>query len=134
MKRYRDITYGGGDSSKQAQAEMVTQTRFKLVTEASDGCEAVYEPYTVKTKRHEASWVACFKMEVAADILVGRRPHKRQMAEQDSKRKALKAHKDAQRDKTKTETLAEVDRRVTKIAAGVDHRVTNTHADAPCPV
>ena len=30
---------------------------------------------TVETKRSEASWVACFKMEVAADIIGGRRPH-----------------------------------------------------------
>ena len=65
MKRYRDMTYAGGDSSKQAQAEPVMQTRFRLVHEAADGNEAVYEPYVVKTKRGEASWVACFKMEVA---------------------------------------------------------------------
>jgi hypothetical protein len=112
MKRYRDMTYNGGDSSKEAQAKPVFQTRFKLVREASDGCEAVYEPYQVQTKRGEASWVACFRMEVSADIIRGRRPHERELTEQGAKQKAKKRVKDAQRDSMKAETMAEVDRRV----------------------
>jgi hypothetical protein len=72
MKRYRDMTYSGGDSSKEAQAILEKQTRFRLVREAADGVEAVYEPYFVERKRGEASWVACFQMEVAGDIIRGR--------------------------------------------------------------
>ena len=112
MKRYRDMTYAGGDSSKQAQAEPVMQTRFRLVHEAADGNEAVYEPYIVKTKRGEASWVACFKMEVASDIIRGHRPHARELKERGEKQKAKKRLKDQQRDSVKSETMAEVDRRV----------------------
>ena len=112
MKRYRDMTYHGGDSSKEAQAAEVTQTRFRLVREAADGLEAEYEPYSVKTKRGEASWVACFKMEVAADLLRGLRPHQRELSEKGAKQKAKKRVKDAKRDLCKAETMAEVDRRV----------------------
>ena len=68
MKRYRDMTYHGGDSSKEARATVEKQTRFRLVREAANGNEAVYEPYTVDKKRGEASWVACFAMEVADDL------------------------------------------------------------------
>ena len=112
MKRYRDMSYNGGNSSKEAQATAEVQTRFRLVSEAADGVEAVYEPYTVERKRGEASWVACFKMEVAADIIRGRRPHARELKERGEKQKAKKRLKDEQRDCMKAETLAEVDRRV----------------------
>ena len=112
MKRYRDMTYHGGDSSKEARATAEKQTRFRLVREAADGNEAVYEPYTVDKKRGEASWVACFAMEVAGDIIRGRRPHEAQLALKSGKRKAVKAHRDATRSSVKAETLASVDRKV----------------------
>ena len=111
MKRYRDMTYHGGDSSKEAQAAVVTQTRFRLVREAADGVEALYEPFEVQTKRGQASWVACFQMEVAGDIIRGRRPHEARLAAQSAKRKAAKAYADKKRDSVKTEALAAVDRR-----------------------
>ena len=88
------------------------QTRFRLVHEAADGNEAVYEPYVVKTKRGEASWVASFKMEVASDIIRGHRPHTRELKERGEKQKAKKRQKDQQRDSVKSDTMAEVDRRV----------------------
>ena len=112
MKRYRDMTYHGGDSSKEAQATVVKQTRFRLVREAADGNEAVYESYVVETKRGQASWIACFAMEVAGDIIRGRRPHEAQLALKSGKRKAVKAHRDARRSIVKAETLASVDRQV----------------------
>ena len=57
MKRYRKMSYHGGDSSKEAQEILVKQTRFKLLHEAADGVEAVYEAYEVERKRGHASWV-----------------------------------------------------------------------------
>ena len=81
-----------------------------MVREASNGNEAVYEPYTVKTARHEASWVACFQMEVASDIIRGQRPHEAQLTAQSGKRKAAKALKDSKRDAVKDEGVAAVDR------------------------
>ena len=112
MKRYRDMTYHGGDSSKEAQAAVVKQTRFRIVREAANGEEAVYEPYEVETKRGQSSWVACFEMEVAGDIIRGRRPHEARLAALSAKRRAAKAHRDMGRDSVKKETLAAVVRRV----------------------
>ena len=110
MKRYRDMTYQGGDSSKEAQETVVNQTRFRLVREARDGVEALYEPYFVQTKRGQASWVACFQMEVAGDIIRGRRPHEAQKLAESGKRKASEKHRDSIRDRVKAETQAEVGR------------------------
>ena len=45
MKRFRDMTYWGGDSSKESQATKKTNTCYRVVTEANDGAEAVYETY-----------------------------------------------------------------------------------------
>ena len=106
MKRYRNMSYHGGDSSKEAQAAGVVQTRWRLLSEAANGVEAVYEPYDVKTTRVDASWVACFKMEAAADIVRGSRPHERSLTMALGKRKAAKAWHDSQRDKVKKESIA----------------------------
>ena len=106
MKRYRNMSYHGGDSSKEAQAVGVVQTRWRLVREAANGVEAVYEPYTVETSRAEASWVACFRMEVAADIVRGSRPHERALTAALGKRKAAKMWRDSKRDKLKKEGVA----------------------------
>ena len=104
MKRLRDMTFWGGDSSADAQAKKITATRYRVVTEAKDGEEAVYEPYTVEVTRHKASWVACMKMQVAADLLAARRPHKA-----DERGKAKRAHakaaQDASRDAVKMESV-----------------------------
>ena len=104
MKRFRDMTYWGGDSSKEAQATQTTATRYRIVAEAKDGVEAVYEPYTVQVKRHEASWVACMKMQVAADLLAARRPHKADQRGK-GKRAFAKAAKDVTRDAVKAESV-----------------------------
>ena len=112
MKRYRDMTYHGGDSSKEAQASLVTQTRFRLVREAADGVEAVYEPYEVETKRGQASWVACFQMEVAGDIIRGRRPHEARLSGSECEAEGSESARDKKRDSVKAEALAAVDRRV----------------------
>ena len=112
MKRYRDMTFHGGDSSKEAQAAVVRQTRFRLVHEAANGVEAVYEPHEVETKRGQASWVACFQMEVAADIIRGQRPHEAHLLAQSAKRAAKKKFNDAKRDAVKAECVASVVRRV----------------------
>ena len=118
MKRYRDMTFHGGDSSKEAQAKGIEQVRWRLVSEASAGTEAVYEHYTVQTARAEASWIACFKMEVAADIIRGQRPHEAQLLAAQGKRKASKLYRDAKRDRVKQETVAAVVRNVkSRIAA-----------------
>ena len=106
MKRYRNMSYHGGDSSKAAMAAGVVQTRWRLVHEAADGIEAVYEPYSVETSRAEASWVACFKMEVAADLVRGSRPHERSLTAAMGKRKAAKAWHNSMRDKIKKEGVA----------------------------
>ena len=66
--------------------------------------EAVYEPYTVEVKRHEASWVACMKMQVAADLLAARRPHKADERGR-GKRAFAKAAKDVSRDAVKEESV-----------------------------
>ena len=98
------MTYHGGDSSKEAQAAYVLQTRFWLVSEAADGVEAVYAPYEVETKRGQASWVSCFQMEVAGDIIRGKRPHEARLAALSAKWRETKAHKDSKRDSVKTDT------------------------------
>jgi hypothetical protein len=100
MKRFRDMTYWGGDSRKEAQATKKTITRYRVVTEANDGAEAVYEPYQVEAKRQEASWVVCMKMQVAADLLAARRPHKADLHGR-GKRKHAKAICDVVRDAVK---------------------------------
>jgi hypothetical protein len=113
MKRYRDMTYHGGDSRKEAQAALVMQKRFRLVREAAGGVEAVYEQYEVEKKRGQSSWVACFQMEVAGDIIRGgARPHEARLAAQSALRAAKKACADKKRDAFKTEMLAAVTRRV----------------------
>ena len=55
MKRYRDMTYHGGDSSKEAQAAVVKQTRFRIVREAADGEEAVYDASRTRSRRSAAN-------------------------------------------------------------------------------
>ena len=104
--------FSDGDSSKEAQADLVQKTRFRLVSEAVDGAEPVYEPCVVLTKRGEASWIECFKMEVAGDIIRGRRPHEARLKAQSAKRKAAKAFKEQKRDSVKAESIAAVVRRV----------------------
>ena len=58
----------------------------------------------VEVTRHKASWVACMKMQVAADLLAARRPHKA-----DERGKAKRAHakaaQDASRDAVKMESV-----------------------------
>ena len=100
------MSYHGGDSSKEAQAAGVVKTRWRLLSEAANGVEAVYEPYEVKTTRAQASWVACFQMEVAADIVRGSRPHEKQLTSLIGKRKAAKSWHDSKRDKLKKEGVA----------------------------
>ena len=87
------------------------------MSEAADGVEAVYEPYQVETKRSVASWVACFKVEVAADIVRGMRPHEAQLLQQRAKKKAQKAHRDGKCTAVKGKVIAAVDRRVKQKAA-----------------
>ena len=106
MKRYRNMSFHGGNSSKDSQAAGVVQTRWRLVREAANGVEAVYEPYDVKTARAEASWVACFKMEVAADMIRGTRLHEKALTAAMGKRKAAKAFGYSKRDKMKKEGVA----------------------------
>ena len=79
-KRFRDMTWFGGDSSAEAQAKKITAKRYRLVREARDGEEAEYEEYEVKVQRHEASCIACMRMQVAADLLAARRPHREEVA------------------------------------------------------
>ena len=66
--------------------------------------EAVYEPYRVEVSRHEASWVACMKMQVAADQLAARRPHKADERGR-GKRAYAKAVRDVERDSVKEESV-----------------------------
>ena len=40
MKNFKELTYFGGNSSKEEQARKVTQTRYRFVSEAHDGEEA----------------------------------------------------------------------------------------------
>lgn len=108
MKRFRDMCYDGGDSSKEAQAgKTVMQTRYKLKREAGEGDEAEYEPYQVAVKRHEASWVSCMKMQVAADVMSSRRLHPVDSGRVEA-RKVAKRARDVARDLCKTENIAEI--------------------------
>ena len=50
----------------------------------------MYEPYKVEMQRHHASWVACMKMQVAADQLSARRPHVDNKPKRSRKRKVGK--------------------------------------------
>ena len=107
MKRFRDImTYWGGDSSKKAQANKVKQTRFKLVSEAANGVEAVYQAYDVHLPRTEASWVRCMKMQVAADVLASQRPQQAELDRKSGKRQATKRARAEARDSLKQESIA----------------------------
>ena len=105
MKRFRDMTWWGGDSSKEAQAAPVKQTRYRLVRSARDGMEAVYAPYEVEVAHNEASWVVCMKLQVAADILASRRPHQLEV-DNAAKRQAAKRKRDEKRDSVKAESVA----------------------------
>ena len=106
MKRFRDMTYWGGDSSKAAQANVVVQTRYKLLREASDGVEAEYEPFQVEVQRQEASWVTCMKMQVAADLLAAKRPQQAELDRKSVKRAATKRARSAARLVSKLESIA----------------------------
>ena len=106
MKRFRDLTYWGGDSSKAAQETTVMQKRYRLIREASEGEEAVYEQFTVPVQRHHASWIECMKMQVAADLLASRRPHEADQAIKKAKRAAAKRARDSERDDVKGEVEA----------------------------
>ena len=75
-----------------------------MVTEAKDGVEAVYEPYMVEVSRLEASRVVCMKLQVAADLLAARRPHKADQCGR-GKRAHAKAIKDEQRNAVKNEAV-----------------------------
>ena len=117
MKRFRDLTYWGGESSKEAQAKTVTQTRYKLVRAAQDGEEAVYEAFTTSVPRTEASWVACMKMQVAADLIAARRPQHSEVAESlMTKRRVAKRARDAVRDACKDECIVGVQKAATCVA------------------
>ena len=83
------------------------QKRYYLVHEARDGCEAVYEEKLVSVPRQDASWVACMRMQVAADMLASRRPHHAE-TERQGARKAAKRIRDAGRDAVKAEGIADV--------------------------
>lgn len=107
MKRFRDMTWWGGDSSAAGQEKKVTVTRYKLVAEAEDGQEAVYEPYAVLVDRQQASWVACMQMQVAADLLASRRPHKADERGK-GKRAYAKSQNDLKRDAVKVETMKRI--------------------------
>ena len=107
MKRFRDMTWFGGDSSKTAKATKVKQTRYRLIRAARDGEEAEYEEYTVEVPRQDASWIACMEMQVAADLLAARRPHREEIAGL-SKRQKAKRVRDASRDAVKAEGIASV--------------------------
>ena len=120
MKRFRDMTYWGGDSSKTAQSQNVTQKRYYLVTEAQDGLEAVYEERLVSVPRQEASWVACMKMQVAADMLASRRLHHAESGRQGAK-KAAKRVRDAGRDDMKEEGIAKVTEQVKNYTVALTH-------------
>ena len=108
MKRFRDLTYHGGDSSKEGQATLVEQKRYRLLHEARNGVEAVYEEHTVKVPRHHASWIECMKMQVAADLLVARRPYHGALKDM-GKRNAAKKARRAARDGVKAEAIALMD-------------------------
>ena len=108
MKRFRDLTYWGGDSSKEAQQKTVMSKRYRLVRDAKDGEEAVYEQYTMPLPRHHSSWIECMKMQVAADLLAARRPHHADIAAGKAKRAAGKRARDEARDAVKAEAVAEM--------------------------
>ena len=105
MKRFRDMTYWGGNSSKAAQATKVEATRYRLIHVASDGAEAEYEALLVMAPRHEASWVACMKMQVAADLLAARRPQQVELDRKSARRVCSKRARDKSRDSCKAESI-----------------------------
>ena len=78
--------------------------RYRLVSEATDGAEAVYEEVPVSMRRADASWVSCMKMQVAADLLASRRLHHQETGRQGA-RKAAKRARDISRDEVKAEQI-----------------------------
>ena len=110
MKRFRDMTFWGGSSKLGKRDEKVKQMRWRMIREALNGNEAEYESYVVQVPRQQASWVACMHMQVAQDILAGRRLH---VADEKGKGKRLAAKKAKaeQRDIVKAESVTSVKRR-----------------------
>jgi hypothetical protein len=106
MKRFRDMTYWGGNSSKEARSKPVIQTRYRLIRPAADGAEAEYETYTENVPRQEASWVACMKMQVAADLLAAARPQQMELDRRSAKCALRKRARSASRDSCKVESIA----------------------------
>jgi hypothetical protein len=66
MKHFRGMTYKGGSST--ADAKLVKQTRYRLVSEKGAVPE-VWEAYEVLKPPQAASWVSTFKMNIAAEEL-----------------------------------------------------------------
>ena len=127
MKRFRDMTFWGGGSSKAAQARPVMQTRYRLVRDARDGEEAQYEPYTVSRNRQQASWVECMRMQVAADLLAVRRPHQIELDRKSARRMATKHKRSEARDAVKAEAVG-VLAKASKSVPDVSPTVTPTCA------
>jgi hypothetical protein len=119
MKKFRDMSYRGGNSS--ADAAPIYQQRYRKVQEATDTEPAKWEEFTMIKPNQPASWESVFKMQIAAEELTARRPH--ELDAKSAKAEYAKFRKRERFDAVKDE----VDTGLTKAKTG--HLATVTDKD-----